>query len=49
MRLGEGSGCPLAFNIIEAALYMVNNMANFGDVGIDEESRDKLIDIREGR
>lgn len=27
MRLGEGSGCPLAFSIIEAALYAVNNMA----------------------
>ena len=29
MRLGEGSGCPLAFNIIEAALYTINNMATF--------------------
>ncbi|MBL4936197.1 nicotinate-nucleotide--dimethylbenzimidazole phosphoribosyltransferase [Clostridium sp. YIM B02515] len=46
MRLGEGSGCPLAFNIIEAALHMVNNMATFGDVGITEESKDRLVDIR---
>lgn len=47
MRLGEGSGCPLAFNVIEAALYVVNNMATFGDVGIGNESKDRLIDIRE--
>lgn len=47
MRLGEGSGCPLAFNVIEAALYVVNNMATFEDVGIGDESRDRLIDIRE--
>ncbi len=46
MRLGEGSGCPLAFNIIEAALHMVNNMATFGDVGITDESKDRLVDIR---
>lgn len=47
MRLGEGSGCPLAFNVIEAALYTINNMASFGDVGIGDESKDRLIDIRE--
>jgi len=47
MRLGEGSGCPLAFNVIEAALHVVNNMATFDDIGIGEESKDKLVDIRE--
>lgn len=47
MRLGEGSGCPLAFNIIESALYMTSNMSTFEGVGIAEESRDKLVDIRE--
>lgn len=47
MRLGEGSGCPLAFNVIEAALHIVNNMATFEGVGIDTESKDKLVDIRE--
>jgi nicotinate-nucleotide--dimethylbenzimidazole phosphoribosyltransferase len=47
MRLGEGSGCPLAFNVIEAALHVVNNMATFEGVGIDAESKDKLVDIRE--
>ena len=35
MRLGEGSGCPLAFNMIEAALYMMNHMGTFEDAAID--------------
>ena len=47
MRLGEGSGCPLAFNIIEAALFMVSEMGSFCEVGIGEEASEKLIDIRE--
>lgn len=47
MRLGEGSGCPLAFNVIEAALHVVNNMATFEGIGIEEGSKDKLVDIRE--
>lgn len=47
MRLGEGSGCPLAFNIIEAALYMAKNMATFQKVGIDDDSKNKFIDARE--
>ncbi|NLY43985.1 MAG: nicotinate-nucleotide--dimethylbenzimidazole phosphoribosyltransferase [Clostridiaceae bacterium] len=46
MRLGEGSGCPLAFNIIEAALYVVNNMATFEDVGIGNDIKDRFVDIR---
>ncbi|MFT5872393.1 MAG: nicotinate-nucleotide--dimethylbenzimidazole phosphoribosyltransferase [Clostridium sp.] len=44
MRLGEGSGCPLAFNIIEAALYTMNNMGTFEDATLDSK---KYIDIRE--
>ncbi len=47
MRLGEGSGCPLAFNIIEASLYMVSHMASFNQVGIQEEESQKLVDIRD--
>lgn len=43
MRLGEGSGCPLAFNIIEASLYTVNNMGTFDDANI---VNDFLIDMR---
>jgi len=43
MRLGEGSGCPIAFNIIEAALYTVNNMATFEEASI---TKNDYIDIR---
>lgn len=44
MRLGEGSGCPLAFQIIDAALYTMENMGSFNDAMI---TGDFLVDIRE--
>ncbi|MCL2664801.1 MAG: nicotinate-nucleotide--dimethylbenzimidazole phosphoribosyltransferase [Defluviitaleaceae bacterium] len=31
MRLGEGSGCPLMFAVIDAACAALNNMATFGE------------------
>lgn len=34
MRLGEGSGAVLAFNIIEAAVYINNEMITFEEAGI---------------
>lgn len=34
MRLGEGSGAVLAFNILEAACTMVNDMITFEEAGI---------------
>jgi nicotinate-nucleotide--dimethylbenzimidazole phosphoribosyltransferase len=37
MRLGEGSGCPLAFSIIDFACAMVNEMATFAEGQIDEK------------
>lgn len=43
MRLGEGTGCPLSFGIIESALCVINDMVTF------EESMmksDYLVDIR---
>lgn len=43
MRLGEGTGCPLVFNIIEASLSIINNMATFEEASIDSEF---LVDIR---
>lgn len=43
MRLGEGSGCPIAFNVIEAATEIINKMATFGEV---EMNSDFLIDMR---
>lgn len=44
MRLGEGSGCPLAFNVIEGATAVMNNMATFAEGEIASET---LVDIRE--
>jgi nicotinate-nucleotide--dimethylbenzimidazole phosphoribosyltransferase len=36
MRLGEGSGCPLAFSLTEAACAVANNMASFDEAAIDD-------------
>lgn len=36
MRLGEGSGCPIAFSVVEFALSMMNNMATFEEGQIDD-------------
>ena len=44
MRLGEGSGCPLAFNIIEAAEAVISDMATLEEAMIES---DFLVDIRE--
>ncbi|ADU66409.1 nicotinate-nucleotide--dimethylbenzimidazole phosphoribosyltransferase [Desulfurispirillum indicum] len=43
MRLGEGTGCPLAFGIVDAALSMLSTMATFDEAMIN---RDYLVDIR---
>ena len=45
MRLGEGSGCPLAFQVLSAACAILNKMATFDEAGIDD---DYLDEIREG-
>ena len=45
MRLGEGSGCPLAFEILDAACAILNDMATFDQAGIDDGYLDE---IREG-
>lgn len=44
MRLGEGSGCPLAFNVIEAAEAIISDMATLEEAMIES---DFLVDIRE--
>ena len=36
MRLGEGSGCPIAFSIVQFACAMMNNMATFNEAEIDD-------------
>ncbi|MDP4182178.1 MAG: nicotinate-nucleotide--dimethylbenzimidazole phosphoribosyltransferase [Bacillota bacterium] len=43
MRLGEGTGCPIAFNIIEASTHIINDMATFDELDINN---DFLVDIR---
>ena len=38
MRLGEGTGCPLAMQIVDASLNIINNMLSFDASVLDEES-----------
>ena len=45
MRLGEGSGCPLAFQVLDAAGAVINDMATFDEAGIND---DYLDEIRRG-
>ena len=42
MRLGEGSGCPLAFSLIEFACAMMNDMATFAEGSIDDEYLEQI-------
>ena len=42
---GEGSGCPLAFQVLSAACAIINDMATFDQAGIDDGY---LEEIREG-
>ncbi|GAA0084479.1 nicotinate-nucleotide--dimethylbenzimidazole phosphoribosyltransferase [Clostridium sp. CTA-7] len=53
MRLGEGSGCPIAFSIVQYACAMMNNMATFSEAEIDpcylekvKEERNYIVDRR---
>lgn len=46
MRLGEGSGCPIAFEIIAAAESVIQNMATFREAAIDDGY---LAEIRANR
>lgn len=45
MRLGEGGGCPLAFQVLDAACAVINDMATFDEAGIND---DYLDEIRRG-
>lgn len=45
MGLGEGSGCPLAFQVLDAACAVINDMATFDEAGIND---DYLDEIRRG-
>ncbi len=42
MRLGEGSGCPLMFSIIDASVAMFKNMATFDEAKIDTKYLESL-------
>lgn len=42
MRLGEGSGCPLAFRILEAACAVMCDMATFEEAAIDDGYLDSI-------
>ena len=43
MRLGEGSGCPIAMMMLDAACAVMNDMATFAEADIND---DYLNDIR---
>lgn len=42
MRLGEGSGCPLAFQVLKAACAVINDMATFETAGINDGYLDEI-------
>ena len=44
MRLGEGSGCPIAFSIVNYACAMMNNMATFEEAEIDSSYLENIKD-----
>lgn len=46
MRLGEGSGCPIAFEVIKAACAAMNSMALFGEESVIDDGY--LDEIRKG-
>ena len=42
MRLGEGSGCPIAMQIVDDALAVMNSMCTFDGVSLESEYRKDL-------
>jgi len=42
MRLGEGSGCPLAFRIVQAATAVMNGMATFEEASINDDYLEEI-------
>jgi len=46
MRLGEGSGCPLLFYLLDAAQKLVDEMGSFEDTSVDAS---EFVDLRDGK
>ena len=44
MRLGEGSGCPLMFALMDAACAIMQNMGTFEQGNIDEKYQEGVRD-----
>lgn len=44
MRLGEGSGCPIMFAVIDAACTVVRDMGTFEQANIDDEYLNEIKD-----
>lgn len=42
MRLGEGSGCTVAFRVMDAACAIINEMATFAEGSIDDTYLDEI-------
>ncbi len=47
MRLGEGSGCPLMFAVLDGAVAVVKNMATFAQSGISDDYLEGIREIGE--
>lgn len=42
MRLGEGTGCPIAMGIVETALAVMNEMSTFAEMAMESDYRQDL-------
>jgi nicotinate-nucleotide--dimethylbenzimidazole phosphoribosyltransferase len=42
MRLGEGSGCPIMFALMDTACAIIRDMGTFDDANIDEQYLNKI-------
>jgi nicotinate-nucleotide--dimethylbenzimidazole phosphoribosyltransferase len=42
LRLGEGSGCPLTFQIIRGACAIMNHMATFAEAEINDDYLEEI-------
>lgn len=47
MRLGEGSGCPIAFQVMRAACAVMNNMATFDEASINDGYLERLKNVED--